>query len=56
MCQRGVYLYLAPALSTEEFVYLKLAYCLQAYLFGTDLTGIGMLDGIHVNEAFRLLA
>ena len=56
MCQRGVYLYLAPAISSEEFVYLKLAYCLQAYPFGTNLTGIGMLDGIHVNEAFRLLA
>ena len=56
MCQRGVYLYLAPALVLEEFVYLKLAYCLQAYPFGTDITGIGMLDGIHVNEAFRLLA
>ena len=38
MCQRGVYLYLAPALVPEEFVYLKLAYCLQAYPFGTDLT------------------
>ena len=56
MCQRGVYLYLAPALVLEEFVYLKLAYCLQAYPFGTDITGIGMLDGINVNEAFRLLA
>ena len=56
MCQRGVYLYLAPALVLEEFIYLELAYCLQAYPFGTDITGIGMLDGIHVNEAFRLLA
>ena len=56
MCQRGVYLYLAPAISSEEFVYLKLAYCLQAYPFGAYLTCISMLDGIHVNEAFSLLA
>lgn len=39
MYQRSDYLYLAPALSPEEFVYLKLAYCLQAYPFGTDITG-----------------
>ena len=37
-------------------IYLKFAYCLQAYPFGTDLTGIRMLDGIHVNKAFSLLA
>ena len=33
----------------------ELAYCLQAYQFGTNLTGIGMMNGFHVNEAFRAL-
>ena len=37
-------------------IYLKFAYCLQAYPFGANLTGICMLDGFHVYEAFRLLA
>ena len=39
-----------------EFFCLKFAYCLQAYPFCTYLMGIGMLDGIHVNEVFCFLA
>ena len=46
MYQRSVYLYLAPALSPEESVYLNLQYCLQTYPFGADITGIGVLQ-IH---------
>ena len=46
MCQRSVYLYVAPALSPEESVYLNLPYCLQTYPFGADITGIGVLQ-IH---------
>ncbi len=34
MCQRSVYLYVAPALSPEVAVYLNLQDCLQTYPFG----------------------
>lgn len=46
MCLRSVYLYLAPALSPEESVYLNLPDCLQTYPFGAYITGIGVLQ-IH---------
>ena len=46
MCQRSVFLYVAPALSPEESVYLNLPYCLQTYPFGAYITGIGVLQ-IH---------
>ena len=46
MCQRSVFLYLAPALSPEVSVYLNLPYCLQTYPFGAYITGIGVLQ-IH---------
>ena len=48
MCQRRVFLYLAPALSPEESVYLNLPDCLQTYLFGAYITGIG----VHQIDAF----
>ena len=44
MYQRSVYLYLAPALSPEESVYLNLPDCLQTYPIGAYITGIGMLQ------------
>ncbi len=44
MCQRSVYLYVAPALSPEESVYLNLPYSLQTYPFGAYITGIGVLQ------------
>lgn len=31
MCQRSVFLYVAPALSPEESVYLNLPYCLHTH-------------------------
>lgn len=46
MCQRSVYLYVAPALSPEESVYLNLPDCLQTYHFGAYITGIGVIQ-IH---------
>ena len=46
MCQRSVLLYVAPALSPEESVYLNLPDCLQTYPFGAYITGIGVLQ-IH---------
>ena len=46
MCQRSVYLYVAPAIPPEQSVYLKLPYCLQTYPFGAYITGIGVLQ-IH---------
>ena len=46
MYQRSVYLYVAPALSPEESVYLNLPDCLQTYPFGAYITGIGVLQ-IH---------
>ena len=44
MYQRSVYLYVAPALSPEESVYLNLPDCLQTYPFGAYITGIGVLQ------------
>lgn len=44
MCQRSVYLYVAPALSPEESVYLNLPDCQQTYPFGAYITGIGVLQ------------
>lgn len=44
MYQRSVYLYVAPALSPEESVYLNLPDCLQTYPIGAYITGIGMLQ------------
>ena len=44
MCQRSVYLHVAPTLSPEESVYLNLPYCLQTYPFGAYITGIGVLQ------------
>ena len=44
MCQRSVFLYVAPALSPEESVYLNLPYCLQTYPFGAYITGIDVLQ------------
>ena len=49
MYQRSVYLYVAPALSPEESVYLKLPYCLQTYPY---ITGIG----VHQIHAFTNLS
>ena len=46
MYQRSVYLYVAPALSPAESVYLNLPDCLQTYPFGAYITGIGVLQ-IH---------
>ena len=46
MYQRSVYLYVAPALSPEESVYLNLPNCLQTYPFDAYITGIGVLQ-IH---------
>lgn len=46
MYQRSDYLYLAPALSPEESVYLNLPDCLQTYSFGAYITGIVVLQ-IH---------
>ena len=46
MYQHSVYLYVAPALSPEESVYLNLPDCLQTYPFGAYITGIGVLQ-IH---------
>ena len=56
MCQRGAYLYLAPAFILEEPVYPKLADGLKAHPFGTYLPGVGMLDGVHVHKTLCLLA
>ena len=53
--QRRVDLYLVPALSFKESVNFKLTYCLQANPLGTNVTGIGMLDRVHVNKTFSLL-
>ena len=44
MCQRSVFLYVAPALSPEKSVYLNLPDCLQPYPFGAYITGIGVLQ------------
>ena len=44
MYQRSVYLYVAPALSPEEAVYLNLPDCLQTYPFDAYITGIGVLQ------------
>lgn len=44
MCLRSVYLYVAPALSPEESVYLNLPDCLQTYPFDAYITGIGVLQ------------
>ena len=44
MYQRSVYLYVAPALSPEESVYLNLPDCLQTYPFDAYITGIGVLQ------------
>ena len=44
MCLRSVYLYVAPALSPEESVYLNLPYCLQTYPFDAYITCIGVLQ------------
>lgn len=46
MYQRRLYLYVAPALSPEESVYLNLPDCLQTYPLGAYITGIGVLH-IH---------
>ena len=52
MCQRSVFLYVAPALSPEESVYLNLPDCLQTYPFGAYITGIG----VHQIHAFTNLS
>ena len=52
MCQRSVFLYVAPALSPEESVYLNLPDCLQTYPFGAYITGIG----VHQIHAFSNLS
>lgn len=49
---RSVYLYVAPALSPEESVYLNLPDCLQTYPFGAYITGIG----VHQIHAFTNLS
>lgn len=46
MCLRSSYLYVAPALSLEESVYLNLPDCQQTYPFDAYITGIGVLQ-IH---------
>ena len=46
MYQRSVYLYVAPALSPEESVYLNLPDCLQTHPFDAYIMGIGVLQ-IH---------
>ena len=46
MCQRRVFLYVAPDLSPEVSVYLNLTDCLQTYPFGAYITGIGVIQ-IH---------
>lgn len=52
MCQRSVYLYVAPALSPDESVYLNLPDCLQTYPIDAYITGIG----VHQIHAFTNLS
>ena len=48
--QGGVDLYLAPALTLQELVYLQLADGLQAYPLGTHLARLGVLHRVHVDQ------
>ena len=52
--KRGVDAAFAPSFAAQELVYLQFTDGLQAYVFRAHFPGIGVLDGVDINQAARL--